>query len=127
VGAGRTACAEGCRLGSAYLAVALSHASLPPCCPRASPCRHQKLQCVFRPGAPYNELLSEFDRVQLARLSKFQQLCTYRRTPRQDPLLVPVHATPGAAGEAPMQVAPALKAYYSGLMAKYIPQGALRW
>ena len=99
-----------------------------------SPCRHQKLQCVFRPGAPYNELLSEFDRVQLARLSKFQQLCAYRRTPRQDPLLVPVLATPGGAaaaagsgGEVPMQVAPGLKAYYSSLMAKYLPQGALHW
>lgn len=44
----------------------------------SAPRRHLKLRCVFRPGSPYSELLSEFDRVQLPRLAKFQQLCAYR-------------------------------------------------
>lgn len=103
---------------------------MPPPPPPWPCCRHQKLQCVFRPGGAYTELLSEFDRVQLARLSKFQQQCAYRRTPRQDALLVPALGNPdagGRGGQAPMQVAPALKQYYTSLMEKYIPQGALHW
>jgi hypothetical protein len=83
---------------------------------------------VFRAGAPYSELLSEFDRVQLPRLAKFQQLCKYRRMPRAEPLLVPALHGGDAAGEAPpVQVAPQLRAYYDRLIAKYMPQGTLMW
>lgn len=112
----------------------------PPCLgpaprrPLPSLCRHLKLRCVFRPGSPYSDLLSEFDRVQLPRLAKFQQLCAYRRHPRAEPLLVPVPgAAPQEAGSAedgggvPLQVAPALQQYYDALLAKYIPQGVLLW
>lgn len=84
---------------------------------------------MFRPGMPYSELLSEFDRVQLPRLAKFQTLCAFRRQPRAEPLLVPVpgQAAASEGGEVPHQVAPALRAYYDGLIAKYVPQGVLCW
>ncbi|KAL4458795.1 hypothetical protein ABPG75_013660 [Micractinium tetrahymenae] len=128
---------EGCGLGGVlmswgageylHLVLRLNRVPLPP---DALFCiRHLKLRCVFRPGGPYSELLSEFDRVQLPRLAKFQQLCAHRRLPRAEPLLVPVPgAVPCAAGEdPPMQVAPHLKQYYDSLLAKYIPQGVLLW
>ncbi|KAL4435901.1 hypothetical protein ABPG77_000663 [Micractinium sp. CCAP 211/92] len=128
---------EGCGLGGVlmswgageylHLVLRLNRAPLPP---EALFCiRHLKLRCVFRPGSPYSELLSEFDRVQLPRLAKFQQLCAYRRLPRADPLLVPVPgAEPCVAGEEPrMQVVPHLKQYYDSLLAKYVPQGVLLW
>lgn len=110
-----------------HLVLRLNRVSLPP---EALFCiRHMKLRCVFRPGGPYSDLLSEFDRVQLPRLAKFQQLCSYRRTPRAEPLLVPAPTgAPGAEGQGvPMQVAPALRQYYDGLMAKYMPHGVLLW
>lgn len=123
-------CALDCSGRQGARTAGLAH-GIAPTPPRPSPPtshhRHQKLRCVFRPGAPYGDLLSEFDRVQLPRLAKFQQLCGYRATPRATPLLVPDPRHVGPEAEAPRVVAPELHAYYDSLLAKYVPQGVLRW
>jgi inositol oxygenase len=73
--------------------------------------RYQKFAAVLRPGQPYGELLSQFDRSMLPMLEKFRELAVYTRQPE----------VPGRLqGDA-------LKKYYDDLLAKYIPQGKLRW
>jgi len=72
--------------------------------------RYQKFAAVLRPGQPYGELLSAFDRSMLPSLRKFCDLIRYKR-----------RDVPGRLeGDA-------LRDHYDALMAKYIPQGTLRW
>jgi inositol oxygenase len=72
--------------------------------------RHQKFGAAGR-GA-YRELLSPADRALLPWLPRFRELSRYRRRP----------APPGGhLGSA------AFREYYGGLIAKYIPGGALRF
>lgn len=72
--------------------------------------RYQKFAAVLRPGQPYGELLSKFDRTMLPMLEKFREIALYKRAD-----------VPGRLeGDA-------LKQHYDELLAKYIPQGKLRW
>ncbi len=72
--------------------------------------RYQKFAAVLRPGQPYGELLSPFDRGMLPMLEKFRDLATYKRV------------------EVPGRLeGDALREHYDALLAKYIPQGKLRW
>ena len=72
--------------------------------------RYQKFAAVLRSGQPYGELLSQSDRAMLPMLEKFRDLATYKRK------------------EVPGRLeGDALKENYNGLLAKYIPQGKLRW
>lgn len=72
--------------------------------------RYQKFGALLRPGQPYGELLSQFDKAMLSKLSKFTELAAYRRK------------------ELPGRLeGQALQDHYDALMAKYIPQLKLRW
>lgn len=92
-----------------YLVLCLNGSRLPP---EALFClRHQRFRALLRPGSPYAELLSAWDRAQLPRLARFQELVAYHRR----------ELGPGALhGEA-------LRAHYSALLDRYIPQRVLRW
>lgn len=91
-----------------YMVLAMNRTQLPP--EALFLLRYQKFGALLRPGQPYGELLSPFDRSMLPTLAKFRELSMYRR-----------REVPGALeGEA-------LKAHYDMLLAKYIPQGKLRW
>ena len=93
-----------------YLMLCLNKTLLPP---EALFClRHQKFAALLRPGAPYTELLSPWDRQQLPRLAAFQRLTAYRRQPPP--------------GEGALE-GRALREHYSALLAKYIPQRVLHW
>eukprot|EP00887_Chlorella_sp_A99_P006539 scaffold3.g6539.t1 len=92
-----------------FLVLCLNRTLLPP---EALFClRHQRFRAVLRAGAPYSELLSPWDRAQLPRLARFQELVAYRRRPP-------------AEGQLRGQ---ALRDHYAALLDKYIPQRALRW
>lgn len=72
--------------------------------------RYQKFYSLMRPGQPYGELLSPFDRSMLPILAQFQKVIEYRRID-----------VPGRLeGQA-------FQDYYDFLLDKYIPQGNLRW
>jgi hypothetical protein len=74
--------------------------------------RHQRFHTLNRPGHPYAELLSQFDRNMVPWLARFKELSAYKR--RAEP--------PGGRlkGEA-------FRKYYDALIRKYIPDGKLRW
>ena len=72
--------------------------------------RYQKFGALLRPGQPYGELLSNFDKRMLPTLSKFTDLASYRRA-----------ELPGRLEGQPM------RDYYNALIEKYIPQIKLRW
>lgn len=72
--------------------------------------RHQKFAALMRPGQPYNELLSGFDRRMLPFLTKFRDMVQYKR--RDVP-----HALQGEE----------FRAFYDELIEKYIPQRKLKW
>lgn len=74
--------------------------------------RHQRFHALNRTGEPYHKLLSEGDRLMVPWLARFKELSAYKRKP----------PPPGGrlSGDA-------FRSYYSGLIAKYIPQGTLRW
>lgn len=72
--------------------------------------RYQKFGALLRPGQPYGELLSNFDKKMLPKLSKFRELAEYRRA------------------ELPNRLeGQALQDHYDALIEKYIPQLKLRW
>lgn len=65
---------------------------------------------LLRPGAPYSELLSAFDRRCLPWVKRFNELARYTR-----------RDLPGRLeGQE-------LRSYYDGLIAKYLPGARLRW
>ncbi|EIE21644.1 DUF706-domain-containing protein [Coccomyxa subellipsoidea C-169] len=74
--------------------------------------RHQRFHSLNRPGAPYDELLSGSDRLMVPWLARFKELSAYKRKP----------PPPGG-----RLTGDAFRAYYSGLIAKYIPQGTLHF
>lgn len=74
--------------------------------------RHQRFHSLNRPGAPYDELLSGSDRLMVPWLARFKELSAYKRKP------------PPPGGHL---TGDAFRAYYSGLIAKYIPQGTLHF
>lgn len=88
--------------------VTCPHYALPP--PPALPCSYHRCCVLLRPGAPYSELLCDFDRRCLPWVKRFRELARYTR-----------RDLPGRLEGAE------LKAYYDGLLAKYLPQGKLRW
>lgn len=72
--------------------------------------RYQRCAVLLRSGAPYSELLSQFDRRCLPWLKRFRDLARYTR-----------RDLPGRLqGQA-------LRDYYDALLAKYLPQAKLRW
>ena len=72
--------------------------------------RYQKFYSLMRPGQPYGELLSPFDRSMLPILAQFQKVIEYCRM------------------EVPGRLeGQAFQDYYDSLLDKYIPQGTLRW
>jgi len=91
-----------------YMVVAKNQTLLPP--EALFLIRYQKFAAVLRPGQPYGELLSQFDRNMLPMLEKFREIAKYKRAD-----------VPGRLeGDE-------LKPHYDQLLAKYIPQGKLRW
>ncbi|BDA44886.1 probable inositol oxygenase 1 at C-terminar half [Coccomyxa sp. Obi] len=74
--------------------------------------RHQRFHALNRAGTPYDELLSASDRLMVPWLARFKELSAYKRKPNP-----PAGRLTGDA----------FREYYSGLIAKYIPQGTLRW
>ena len=91
-----------------YMVLAMNRTRLPP--EALFVLRYQKFAALLRPGRPYGELLSEFDRGMLPTLGAFAELAAYRR-----------REVPGALEGA------ALREHYDALLEKYIPQGELRW
>jgi len=91
-----------------YMVVAKNRTLLPP--EALFLIRYQKFAAVLRPGQPYGELLSQFDRNMLPMLEKFREIALYKRAD-----------VPGRLeGDE-------LRQHYDELLLKYIPQGKLRW
>jgi inositol oxygenase len=91
-----------------HLVLALNKSSLPP--EALWLLRHQRFAALLRPGAPYGELLSDFDRAMLPALGAFREATAYRR-----------REVPGRLEGA------ALRGHYDALIARYLPPGPLRW
>ncbi|KAK9811675.1 hypothetical protein WJX72_008154 [[Myrmecia] bisecta] len=91
-----------------YMVLLLNRTELPP--EALFLIRHQKFAALTRPGGAYADLLDADDRHMLPWLQRFQELAAYKRKPLEGRL----------SGQA-------FKDYYSRLIAKYIPQGAMRW
>lgn len=91
-----------------YMVLAMNRTKLPP--EALFLVRYQKFAALLRPGQPYGELLSDFDRSMLPTLRTFMQLAEYRR-----------QEVPGRLEGDELHV------HYEALLQKYIPQGSLRW
>lgn len=91
-----------------YMVLAVNRTRLPP--EALFLVRFQKFAALLRPGRPYAELLSEFDRGMLPMLRSFVELAAYRR-----------REVPGRLEGA------ALREHYAALLDKYIPQGQIGW